>query len=116
MIDRVELRHLEYFVAVAEERNFTRAATRLNIVQSAVSAAIKSLERELGAPLLDRTSKRVALTDAGLALLPKARTTLDAARDARAAQFAGNIERAVAHSHHDDVLVDAIDRVRRVDV
>ena len=85
MIDRVELRHLEYFVAVAEERNFTRAATRLNIVQSAVSAAIKSLERELGAPLLDRTSKRVALTDAGLALLPKARTTLDAARDAREA-------------------------------
>lgn len=85
MIDRVELRHLEYFVAVAEERNFTRAATRLNIVQSAVSAAIKSLERELGSPLLDRTSKRVALTDAGLALLPKARTTLDAARDAREA-------------------------------
>ena len=85
MIDVVELRHLEYFVAVAEERNFTRAAARLNIVQSAVSAAIKSLERELGAPLLERTSKRVALTDAGLALLPKARATLDAARDAREA-------------------------------
>lgn len=85
MINRVELRHLEYFVAVAEERNFTRAAARLNIVQSAVSAAIKSLERELGAPLLERTSKRVALTDAGSALLPKARMTLDAARDAREA-------------------------------
>lgn len=85
MIDVVELRHLEYFVAVAEERNFTRAAARLNIVQSAVSAAIKSLERELGAALLDRTSKRVALTDAGIALLPKARMTLDAARDAREA-------------------------------
>jgi DNA-binding transcriptional LysR family regulator len=83
MIDVMELRHLSYFVAVAEERSFTRAAARLQIVQSAVSAAVKSLERELGAPLLDRTSKRVALTDAGVALLPKARMTLDAARDAR---------------------------------
>jgi DNA-binding transcriptional LysR family regulator len=83
MINDMELRHLDYFVAVAEERNFTRAAARLHIVQSAVSAAIKSLERELGAPLLERTSKRVVLTDAGAALLPKARATLDAARDAR---------------------------------
>jgi DNA-binding transcriptional LysR family regulator len=79
----VELRHLEYFVAVAEEQNFTRAAARLHIVQSAVSAAVKTLERELGTPLLDRNSKRVWLTDAGAALLPKARIALDAARDAR---------------------------------
>jgi DNA-binding transcriptional LysR family regulator len=83
MVDGMELRQLEYFIAVAEERNFTRAAGRLHIVQSAVSAAIKSLERELGAPLLERTSKYVALTDAGAALLPKARGTLDAVRDAR---------------------------------
>jgi DNA-binding transcriptional LysR family regulator len=79
----VELRHLEYFVAVAEEQNFTRAAARLHIVQSAVSAAVKTLERELGTPLLDRNSKRVRLTDAGAALLPKAQIALDAARDAR---------------------------------
>lgn len=79
----MELRQLEYFIAVAEERNFTRAAGRLHIVQSAVSAAIKSLERELGTPLFERTSKHVALTDAGAALLPKARGTLDAVRDAR---------------------------------
>jgi len=79
----MELRHLEYFVAVAEERNFTRAAARVHVVQSAVSATIKALERELGAPLLDRDSKRVDLTDAGVALLPKARLALDAARDAR---------------------------------
>lgn len=78
----MELRHLEYFVAVAEEQNFTRAAARLHIVQSAVSAAVKALERDLGAPLLDRNSKRVLLTDAGAALLPRARITLDAARDA----------------------------------
>ncbi|MBO1332090.1 LysR family transcriptional regulator [Streptomyces sp. VRA16 Mangrove soil] len=78
----MELRHLEYFVAVAEEQNFTRAAARLHIVQSAVSAAVKALERELNARLLDRNSKRVQLTDAGQALLPRARITLDAARDA----------------------------------
>ncbi|MGY0489581.1 LysR family transcriptional regulator [Streptomyces sp. WG-D5] len=78
----MELRHLEYFVAVAEEQNFTRAAARLHIVQSAVSAAVKTLERELDARLLDRNSKRVLLTDAGSALLPRARIVLDAARDA----------------------------------
>lgn len=80
---RVELRHLEYFVAVAGERNFTRAATRLHVVQSGVSAAIKALERELGVPLLERSSKRVDLTDAGAALLPRALAALDAARAAR---------------------------------
>ncbi|GAB6900681.1 LysR family transcriptional regulator [Kineosporia succinea] len=79
----MELRHLEYFVAVAEEQNFTRASQRLHIVQSAVSAAVKSLERELGTPLLERGARQVTLTDAGAEFLPHARTTLDAARDAR---------------------------------
>jgi len=79
----MELRHFEYFVAVAEERSFTRAAARLHVVQSGVSAVIKSLERELGADLLERTSKRVVLTDAGEALLPRARAALDAAQAAR---------------------------------
>ena len=78
----MDLRQLEYFVCVAEEQNFTRAAARLHVVQSAVSAAIKTLERELGAPLLDRNSKRVLLTDAGAALLPRARAALEAVRDA----------------------------------
>ena len=79
----MELRHFEYFVAVAEERNFTRAAARLHVVQSGVSAVIKALERELGTALLERTSKRVVLTDAGEALLPRARAALDAVRAAR---------------------------------
>ena len=83
MMGGMELRHFEYFVAVAEERSFTRAAARLHVVQSGVSAVIKSLERELGAVLLERTSKRVALTDAGEALLPRARAALDAVRSAR---------------------------------
>ncbi|MGW6460847.1 LysR family transcriptional regulator [Streptomyces sp. NPDC055078] len=79
----MELRHLEYFAAVAEELNFTRASRRLHVAQSGVSTAIRALERELGAALFERTSQRVALTSAGLALLPEARATLDAAQAAR---------------------------------
>ncbi len=79
----MELRHFEYFVAVAEELSFTRAAARLHVVQSGVSAVIRGLETDLGTPLLERTSKRVELTDAGLAFLPRARAALDAAIAAR---------------------------------
>jgi DNA-binding transcriptional LysR family regulator len=78
----VELRHLEYFVAVAEELSFTRASRRLHVVQSGVSSAIQVLERELGAPLFDRDRHRVVLTEAGRALLPEARATLAAAQAA----------------------------------
>lgn len=84
----MELRHLEYFVAVAEERNFTRAAARLHVVQSGVSAAIKALEHELRAPLLERTSKRVTLTDAGTVLLPKARATPSGQPGTRSVKYA----------------------------
>ena len=69
----MEIRQLEHFAAVAEERSFTRAARRLNYVQSALSVSIQSLERELGLRLFDRDTRRVALTDAGEALLPAAR-------------------------------------------
>jgi DNA-binding transcriptional LysR family regulator len=72
----MEVRQLEHFVAIAEEHSFTRAARRLNYVQSALSVSIQSLERELGIRLFDRTTHRVALTDAGEALLPSARQTL----------------------------------------
>jgi len=78
----VELRHLEYFVAVAEELSFTRASRRLHVVQSGVSSAIQGLERELGAALFDRDRHRVTLTEAGRALLPEARATLAAAQAA----------------------------------
>ncbi|MBY8884036.1 LysR family transcriptional regulator [Streptomyces sp. PTM05] len=78
----MELRQLEYFVAVVEERNFTRAAARLHVVQSAVSAGLKTLERQLRAQLVHRTSREVSLTEAGRALLPRARDTLAAARAA----------------------------------
>jgi DNA-binding transcriptional LysR family regulator len=83
----VELRHLEHFVAVAEERNFTRAAQRLHLVQSALSVSIRSLERELDTRLFERTTREVRLTDTGRILLPEARRTLDAAASARSAIF-----------------------------
>lgn len=74
----MELRQLEYFVAVTEERGFTRAAARLHVVQSAVSAGVKALETELGTALFHRGSRHVELTDAGEVLLPRARAALDA--------------------------------------
>jgi DNA-binding transcriptional LysR family regulator len=79
----VELRQLEYFLAVADNLSFTRAAKRLNVVQSGVSATIKALERELGMELFVRGPAGVALTAAGQELRPGARATLDAARAAK---------------------------------
>jgi DNA-binding transcriptional LysR family regulator len=78
----MELRQLRTFVAVAEEQSFTRAADRLYLVQSAVSASLQTLERELGTTLIDRSSHPVSLTDAGRALLVEARKTLAAAEAA----------------------------------
>ncbi|WP_439662175.1 LysR family transcriptional regulator [Lentzea sp. HUAS TT2] len=84
----MELRQLEYFVATAEECHFTRAARRMHVTQSALSASIRALEVELGAPLFLRTTRQVELTEAGRALLPEARRALgsvESARDAVAA-------------------------------
>ncbi|MBC6461756.1 LysR family transcriptional regulator [Actinomadura sp. HBU206391] len=81
----MELRQLEHFVAVAEDHHFTRAARRLHIVQSGLSASIRALERELGTELFIRSTRRVELTEAGRALLVEARRVLDAAASARAA-------------------------------
>jgi DNA-binding transcriptional LysR family regulator len=72
----VELRHLRYFIAVAEERHFTRAANRLRIAQPALSRQIRDLEQELGCPLLDRQACNVTLTASGEALLAEARKLL----------------------------------------
>jgi DNA-binding transcriptional LysR family regulator len=81
----MELRQLEYFLAVAEEANFTRAAERVHISQSGVSAQVRALETELGASLFDRSGRVARLTDAGTAALPYARAALDAAADLRQA-------------------------------
>ncbi|MCX3063564.1 LysR family transcriptional regulator [Streptomyces beihaiensis] len=81
----MELRQLAYFVSVAEELHFGRAAERQHIVQSAVSQQVRRLERELGAELFDRSPRHVRLTPAGERLLPEARAVLAAAERARAA-------------------------------
>jgi DNA-binding transcriptional LysR family regulator len=79
----MDIRALEHFVAVAEELNVTRAATRSHAAQSTVSAALRSLERELGATLLERTTRSVRLTAAGERVLPAARAAIAAVEQAR---------------------------------
>ncbi|MER6811071.1 LysR family transcriptional regulator [Spirillospora sp. NPDC000708] len=79
----MELRQLEYFVAVTEEASFTKAAAKLHVAQPGVSAQIRQLERELGQPLLDRSGRTVRLTEVGAAVLPYARAALAAVEGAR---------------------------------
>ena len=86
----MELRHLRYFVAVAEELHFRRAAQRLHIAQPAVSEQVRKLESELGVELFDRTHRNVALTDAGSALLTQAYRVLRQVEAAREAASSAN--------------------------
>jgi DNA-binding transcriptional LysR family regulator len=78
----MELRHLRYFVTVAELLNFTKAATRLRVAQPALSRQIRDLEDELGAPLLERGPRFVKLTEAGSTFLPEAKAVLQRAEEA----------------------------------
>src|SRR5688500_10411016 len=100
----MELRHLQHFIAVAEEQNFTRAAQRVHIVQSALSTSIRVLEEELQAKLFVRGARQVRLTPAGRALLATARETLrviDAGRETIAdieGLRAGSLSLGTVHS------------------
>ncbi|MFE9425083.1 LysR family transcriptional regulator [Kitasatospora sp. NPDC006697] len=105
----MELRQLQYFVAVAEERNFTRAAALVHVAQPGVSAQIRRLERELGQELLDRSGRSVRLTEAGEAVLPYARAALAAVAGARHAVdeltglLRGRVSIGTVTSHHVDL-------------
>lgn len=79
----MELRQLEYFVAVAADLNFSRAAERIHVVQSALSASVSRLEKELGVELFDRSKRQIALTPAGEVFLQHARDVMHTAARAR---------------------------------
>ena len=94
----MELRHFRYFVAVAEELNFTRAAVRLHMAQPPLSTQIRLLEEDLGVQLFVREKRRVYLTQAGRDLLVRARSILAAADQAKtAAQLAASGETGELH-------------------
>src|ERR1041385_4738537 len=82
MLARMELRHLRYFIAVAEAENVSRAALKLHVSQPALSRQVRDLEEELGFPLLERSAKAVRLTEAGRTFLSEARAVLQRAEDA----------------------------------
>src|SRR5438093_1081121 len=82
----MELRQLRYLVALDEERNFTRAAAREHIAQPALSQQIRRLEEELGLALVDRTTRRVVMSDAGVALVARARRILSEVDAGRAGE------------------------------
>src|SRR5680860_1026444 len=77
------IRRLRYFVAVADELNFTRAAARLHVSQPSLSAQVRALERDVGVELLHRTTRHVELTDAGQSMLEDTRRLLEGLEEAR---------------------------------
>jgi DNA-binding transcriptional LysR family regulator len=115
-MDRLEARELAYFVAVAEELHFGRAAQRLGMAQPPLSRAISRLERRIGVRLLDRTSRRVSLSPAGEVFLAESRKALDAidAATHRAQQASGchRLTLAVRPGAGSDILPGLLDAYR----
>jgi DNA-binding transcriptional LysR family regulator len=113
----VEIRELRYFVAVAEELHFGRAAQRLEIAQPPLSRAIARLERQLGVTLLERTSRKVALTEAGAVLLAEGRAILGSVaaaerRTQQAAQKRASLVLAVKSGTAGALLAKLLDAYR----
>lgn len=113
-IFRVELRHLRYFVAVAEELNFGRAAKRLCIAGPSLSQQIKVLERDLRVRLFDRDRRSVTLTATGAALLPSARTLLDQADQLRRSAIGLSLAEPVRIGYAQWLPPDLTDRTSAV--
>jgi DNA-binding transcriptional LysR family regulator len=111
----VELRHLRYFVAVAEELHFRKAAERLHVAQPAVSEQLRKLEQELGVKLVDRSQRTVALTPAGAAMLEEARHVLRRAEVARQAarSAADQATMRLRIGHLPDLLPASVPRALR---
>jgi DNA-binding transcriptional LysR family regulator len=106
----MELRQLSHFLAVAEERHFTRAAALVHLTQSSLSSSIRSLELELGSDLFVRSTRQVELTEAGRALLPAARRAVAATEDGRDAVAA---VRGLVRGH---LAIGAIQSLGQVDL
>ncbi len=105
----MDLRQLEFFSSVAAELSFTRAADRLTIAQSAVSAGVRSLENELGVELFDRSRRQIRLTSTGDLLLPKVREALDAVNAVRDAA------QETAHAITGSIVIGLMTSVTLVD-
>src|SRR6185503_16126900 len=96
MVARMELRHLRYFVALAQELNFTKAARKLRVAQPALSRQIRQLEDEVGVTLLERNQRGARLTGAGRAFLTEASSILEQSEQAvRVAQNSGTSGRGL---------------------
>src|SRR2546422_8728396 len=114
----MELRHLRYFVAAAEEHSFVRASGRLRVAQPALSKQIRDLERELGVQLFERLPRGARLTRAGEAFLPDARNTLESASRAVATAQRAESKTALSFAHGDlyvytSVVLDLLAGFRR---
>ena len=97
--ERMELRHLHYFVTVAELANFTKASRQLRVAQPALSRQVRDLEEELGVVLLDRGPRGARLTPAGEAFLPEARAVIERAAEA------GRVARAFAAGERGELRI-----------
>src|SRR5256885_354893 len=102
----MEMRHLRYFVSVAEQGSFVKAAEHVRVAQSALSKQIRDLEREIGAPLFERLARGVRLTAAGEAFLTDARDTLERAeRAVVSARQAHERRGSSLHLAHSELVV-----------